>query len=186
MTQNLRNYTKALYGFDAVIQRVPTSTWDFDSPCDGWCAGDVVAHACGVMDAVKEMARTGEMAMPATPEAGDDPVGLWNEARDGLLAALDRPHVINRVGTYWFGATTIDELLGFVVWDPLGHAWDLGQAVGLDPHLSADVAEASIAVIEPNADVFRSMNLMADPVDVGEGADAPTRFLGLIGRDPAR
>lgn len=186
MTQNLRNYTKALYAFDAVIQRVPESTWDFDSPCDGWCAGDVVAHACGVMNAVAEMARTGEVAMPGMPEPGDDPVPLWNAARDGLLEALDQPDVVNRVGKYWFGASTIDELLGFVVWDPMGHAWDLGQSVGLDPHLSADVAEASIAVIEQNADLLRSMQLMADPVEVDADADALTRFLGLIGRDPAR
>jgi uncharacterized protein (TIGR03086 family) len=186
VTQNLRNYTKALYGFDAVIQRVPESTWDFDSPCEGWCARDVVAHACGVMDAVAEMARTGEMAMPGSPEPGDDPVELWNESRDGLLDALDRPNVINRDGKYWFGASTIDELLGFVVWDPLGHAWDLGQAVGLDPHLSADVAAASLSVIEQHADMFRSMQLMADPVEVAADADAPTRFLASIGRDPAR
>jgi hypothetical protein len=49
MTESLRNYTKALCGFDAVIQRVPPDAWDADSPCDGWCARDVVAHACGVM-----------------------------------------------------------------------------------------------------------------------------------------
>jgi uncharacterized protein (TIGR03086 family) len=186
VTQNLRNYIKALYGFDAVIQRVPESTWDFDSPCDGWCAGEVVAHACGVMDAVAEMARTGEVAMPGMPDPGDSPVELWNTSRDGLFEALDQPHVINRVGKYWFGASTIDDLLGFVVWDPLGHAWDLGRAVGLDPHLNADVAEASIVVIGQNADMLRSMKLMADPVEVGADADAPTRFLGLIGRDPAR
>ena len=28
MSQNLRNYTKALYGFDAVVQRVPADRWD--------------------------------------------------------------------------------------------------------------------------------------------------------------
>jgi len=47
MSTNLRNYTKALYGFDAVVQRVPEDRWDADSPCDGWSARDVVTHACG-------------------------------------------------------------------------------------------------------------------------------------------
>ena len=51
MSTNSRNYTKALYGFDAVVQRVPADRWDAPSPCEGWCARDVVAHASGVVDA---------------------------------------------------------------------------------------------------------------------------------------
>jgi len=52
-----------LYGFDAALQRVPPNAWDADSPCDGWCARDIVAHACGVMNALEAMARTGENAL---------------------------------------------------------------------------------------------------------------------------
>lgn len=186
MTENLRNYTKALYGFDAVIQRVPPDAWDADSPCEGWCARDVVAHACGVMNAVEAMARTGENALPETPDQGDDPVGLWNTSRDSLLEALDDPEAISRVGNYWFGESTIDDILAFSVWDPLGHSWDLAQAVGMDAYASDDVAEASIAVIGANAEMLRSMGLMGDPIDVPADAPAMTRFLGLTGRDPNR
>jgi uncharacterized protein (TIGR03086 family) len=186
MSENLRNYTKALYGFDAVIQRVPDDRWDADSPCEGWSAKDVVAHACGVMEAVAAMARTGEVAMPTSPDAGDDPVGLWNRTRDDVLEALDHPDVLGRVGNYWFGESTIDDILAFGVWDPLGHSWDVARAVGLDPHASDDVAEASIAVISASADMIRSMGLMRDPVEVPADAPAFERFLGLIGRDPNR
>jgi hypothetical protein len=73
--------------------------------------------------------------------------------------------------------------LAFTTWDPLGHAWDLAQAVGLDAHTSQDVAEAAIAVIEPSADTLRAMQLMVDPVEVPADADAMTRFLGLTGRN---
>ncbi len=38
MSENLRNFAKALYGFDAVVQRVQADQWDADTPCDGWCA----------------------------------------------------------------------------------------------------------------------------------------------------
>lgn len=186
MSENLRNYTKALYGFDAVVQRVPADAWDADSPCDGWCARDVVAHVCGVANAIAAMARTGENAMPETPDPGDDPVGLWNASRDGVLEELDHPNVVNRAGVYWFGESTIDDILAFAVWDPLGHSWDLGQAVGVEVPASNDVAEASMAVIGANAETLRGMGLMADPVDVPADAPAMTRFLGLIGRDPNR
>jgi uncharacterized protein (TIGR03086 family) len=131
------------------------------------------------------MARTGENALPATPDPVDDVVELWNTTRDDLLEALDHPHVLNRVGNYWFGEGTIDGILAFSVWDPLGHSWDVARAVGLDAHASDDVAEASIAVISANADMLRQMELMGDPVEVHADAPAMTRFLGLIGRDPS-
>lgn len=183
MSKNLRNYTKALYGFDAVIQRVPADAWDADSPCEGWCARDVVAHAAGVMNAIEQMARTGEVAMPEMPDTGD-PVGLWNASRDSLLEALDQPNVIGRVGNYWFGEGTIDDILAFSVWDPLGHAWDVATATGQQVIALDDVAEASGAVIGASADMIRGMGLMGDPVEVPADASAYTRFLGLIGRHP--
>jgi uncharacterized protein (TIGR03086 family) len=186
MSKSLRNYTKALYGFDAVVQRVPADRWDADSPCEGWCARDVVAHACGVMQAVEAMARTGENSLPTTPDPAGDVVGLWNTSRDDLLEALDHPDVLNRVGNYWFGEGTIDDILAFSVWDPLGHSWDLARATGQKAHASDDVAEASIAVISANADMLREMGLMGDPVPVPADAPAMTRFLGLTGRDPGR
>ena len=184
MSTSLRNYTKALYGFDAVIQRVPADRWDAESPCDGWTARDVVVHACGVMQAVAAMARTGENVPPATPDPVDDVLGLWNTTRDDLLEALDHPDVLKRVGNYWFGEGTIDDILAFSVWDQLGHSWDVAQAVGLDAHTSDDVAAASFAVISANADMLRQMGLMGAPVDVAEDAPASDRFLGLIGRTP--
>lgn len=184
MSENLRNYTRALYGFDAVVQRVPSDRWDAASPCDGWCARDVVAHAAGVVDAVAAMARTGEVAMPEIPDAGDDPVGLWDASLAGLFEALDQPGVVGKVGNYWFGESTIDDVLAFTTWDPLGHSWDLAQATGLEAHASTAVAEAMIASIEPNADMMRKMKLMGEPVAVAPDADAMHRFLGLIGRNP--
>lgn len=184
MSVNLRNYTKALYGFDAVIQRVPNDKWDADSPCEGWSARDVVAHAAGVVDAVATMARTGEVAMPQTPDAGDNPVGLWNESLKGVLEALDQPDVVGKVGQFWFGESTIDDILAFTTWDPLGHSWDLAQATGIEAHASDELAEVMIASITPNADMMRNMNLMGEAVEVPADADAMTRFLGLIGRNP--
>ena len=185
MSTNLRNYTKALYGFDAVIQRVPADRWGAESPCAGWDAADVVAHAVGVMDAVAQMARTGTVAMPQTPESTGDPTGLWTTSLDRVLEALDHPGVLNQVGQFWFGESSIDDILAFTTWDPLAHSWDVATAVGLDAHASSDVAEASLAVIGANADTLRAMKLMGDPVDVPADAGPMDRFLGLTGRNPS-
>lgn len=185
MSQISRNYIKALYGFDAVVQRVPTDKWDAASPCEGWCARDIVAHAAGVLNAVAQMARTGEIALPEMPDPGDNPVGLWNASRDGLLEALDHPGILDKVGNYWFGESTIEDILAFSQWDPLVHSWDLGQAVGLEAHTSLELAEASIGVIEPAAEQLRGMKLMAEPIEVPADADPMMRLLGLTGRNPS-
>jgi uncharacterized protein (TIGR03086 family) len=184
MSETLRNYTKALYGFDAVVQRVPSDRWDADTPCEGWTARDVVAHSAGVVDALAQMATTGTVAMPEHPDAGGDIVGLWNTSRDGLTEALDHPGVIGRVGEYWFGETPFENVLAFAQWDPLLHAWDLATATGVEAPADDDLAEASLAVIGPVADMLRQQGLMGDPVDVPADAPASTRLLGLTGRDP--
>lgn len=184
MSQNLRNYVKAIYGMDAVVQRVPADRWEAVTPCDDWNARELVAHETGVFDSVAEMARTGNVKLPQMPDARGDIVAMWNESRDHLLEVLDRPGVIRRVGEYWFGEATIDELIAFATWDPLGHAWDLGQATGLAVPPLNDVAEATLEIIEPLADGLRSMKLIGDPVAVPADADPMTRFLGLAGRDP--
>jgi uncharacterized protein (TIGR03086 family) len=178
VSQNLRIYTKALYGFDAVVQRVPADRWDAQSPCDGWCARDVVAHAAGVVDSIAQMARTGEVAFPETPDAGNDPVGLWNTALDGVLEALDHPDALSQVGNFWFGESSIDDIVAFTTWDPLGHSWDLARSVGLEAHTSEDVIKATIPVIEKSADTLRAMHLMGDPVVVPADADAMTASSG--------
>ncbi len=184
MSQVLRNYTRAMDGFDAVVQRVPADAWDADSPCDGWTARQVVIHSAGVVDALAEMARTGAVAMPQDPEAGDDVVAVWNTSRDDLLEALGRPGVIERVGEYWFGEMPYENVLAFAMWDPLLHSWDLATAVGLDAPADDELAEASLAVIEPVADMLRQQNLMGIPVEVPADAPASARLLGLTGRDP--
>ena len=137
------------------------------------------------MNAIEAMARTGQNALPEMPDPGDDPVGLWNSSRDALLEALDQPGVLDQRGNYWFGESSIDDILAFSVWDLLSHAWDLGRATGLEPHGSDDVAAASMEVIGANADTLRSMGLMADPVEIADDASAYNRFLALTGRNPS-
>ena len=92
MSQNLRNFTRAVYVFDAVVRRMPEDAWAKDSPCDGWTGMDVLKHQCGVLDALAHIAATGELARPAAIEEDvTDPVARWGQTRDGVLAALDRP-----------------------------------------------------------------------------------------------
>jgi uncharacterized protein (TIGR03086 family) len=186
MSQNLRNYVTAIYGFDAVIRRVPDDRWSSPSPCEGWSARDVVLHQIGVFDGVAAMARSGELARPVTPDDVDDLVAAWTTSRDGLLESLDQPDVLRRSGSYWFGASTIDDLLGIVVYDPLAHTWDVATAVGVDHHCSPEVAAAALVTIGELAPMLRDYGLIGEPTPETDDADTVSRFLALVGRDPAR
>lgn len=184
MSQNLRNFTAALFGFDAVVQRVQPDQWGNDSPCEGWSAQDVLAHQCAVLAAVTEIARTGEMVGPEEFDLGDDPVAAWNGVRNGILEALDRPGVLQQEGEFFFGTPTVDALMAFVTWDPLGHSWDLAQATGQELVADAEVAAAVVATVTPLADTLRKYGVMGDAVEVPADADSMTQFIGLIGRQP--
>jgi uncharacterized protein (TIGR03086 family) len=184
MSANLRNFTKAVYGMDAVVQRVPDAAWDNDSPCEGWTARDVLGHHCGVLNGVATIAATNEMVMPEAPHDMSDPKAAWAAARDGVLTALDQPGVLHQEGSYWFGPMSIDDLIGLVQWDPLTHSWDLQQATGveavLDPQLAGQSYDRIAAMREPLA----KMRLVGEAVDVPADADIVSRFLGLVGRIP--
>ena len=185
MSENLRNFTKALYGMDAVLRRVPADRWDAPSPCAGWSARDVVAHQVGVLRGLAETVRTGEMAVPTEPEDRSDPMALWHGARDEVIEALDHPGTLQQQGRYWFGEMTVDELVGVVQWDPLTHAWDVAKAVGIDAHIDSELAQRSYDTIAPMRETLAKRKLVSpDPVEVGPDADPVSRYLGLVGRDP--
>ncbi len=184
MSENLRQLTRAIYNMDAVVQRVPADRWDDSSPCDGWTARDIVAHQVGVLNGVANLARGGEVRMPEMPDDRSDPLALWNRGRDDVLEALDHAGALHREGPYLFGPMTIDELIGVVKWDPLTHAWDLAAAVGVDHVADQELAERCLDTIGPMAATLRKWKLIGDEVEVTAGADAMSRFLGLIGRTP--
>jgi len=184
MSQNLRNFTAAVYGFDAVVQRMPADAWDKPSACDGWSARDLVQHQCAVLNGVAEVARTRAMAKPTPPEDVSDPVATWNQCRDELFAALDQPEVLNAEGPFWFNAATVDDMVGIVQWDPLAHAWDLAQTCGLDACLNEGVAASSLETVLSMQPMLEESGRTGPMVEVAADAPASVRFLGATGRTP--
>ncbi len=185
MSENLRNFTRAVYGMDAVVQRVPEAAWDNPSPCEGWSARNVLAHQIGVLRGATETIASGEMKRVAQPEELPDPVSEWNKTRDGVLAALDQKGALNQEGEFWFGPMSIDQFISVVQWDPLTHGWDIAKATGVEPSLDPELAQRSYDTIAPMRANLAKRNLVAEAeVEVSAGADIVDRYLGLVGRDP--
>ncbi len=185
MSQNLRTFTAAVYGFDAVVQRMPADAWDAPSACEGWSGRELLQHQCAVFNGVAAVANTGAMAKPTPPEDVSDPVATWVQCRDELLTALDQPGVLQQQGPFWFDAPTVDEMIAIVAWDPLAHAWDLAKTCGLDPALNESVAEAVVGTVETMQPMLEKSGRTGPAVAVSADAPASVRFLGLTGRDPS-
>lgn len=185
MSENLRNFTRAVYVCDAVVRRMPDDSWGNTSPCEGWTALDVLKHQCGVLDALAHIARTGEMQMPAMIDDDvADPVARWGQSRDGVLEALDTEGALQHEDQWWFGPMTVDGLIAVVQWDPLTHAWDLARSAGIDAHLPDDLCDLSHSAVSAMHETALKWRLVGEPVDLGDDAGSVHRYLALVGRDP--
>ncbi len=186
MTQITRDFTRAVYTFDAVVHRVPDDKWDSDSTCEGWTLRDVLKHQCGVLDALTEVLRTGEMVPPRMAEEADNPIDRWHQTRDALLSTVDdiseTPGALAKEGKYWFGPMSLEQLIAMVQWDPLTHAWDIGSAVGIATCLPEDLAQQSFDRVKNIEEFARKHKLIGTAVTVSDEASITDRFLGYIGR----
>jgi uncharacterized protein (TIGR03086 family) len=186
MSENLRIWTKALYGFDHVARLAGPDDWDRPSPCDGWTARHVIGHVLAIQRYMESLMRDTPVTMNPMVDphlnAGDDPYGAWAAARDGILEAADQPGVLHRVVQNWSGPTAVDDMLGFNVADTTIHSWDLARALGVDDRLDPACVARALANVEPVAERLRAGGMFGAPVEIGAGADAQVRLLASTGR----
>ncbi|MDH4145362.1 MAG: TIGR03086 family metal-binding protein [Acidimicrobiia bacterium] len=183
MSDNLRNYTKALYGFDATVRRTASSAWSAPSPCPGWTAADVVAHNVGMCDMIAGFTR-GVSAKGPRQDRLDDPAAAWQSSLDGLLAALDTAGALQAVAKTPWGELPVDKFLGFAWVDPVVHTWDLAQAVGEPTVLDADQVRRGITQLERAGASLVGPGRFEPAVEVSSDADAVDRLVALSGRNP--
>jgi uncharacterized protein (TIGR03086 family) len=180
MSENLTNFTKAVSGFDAVVEQADPACWSNDSPCDGWTAVGVVDHVIAVTGRIASAAGAPDVVY----DDGADPKARWGATRDALLDALNSPGALEKVGPTPFGEMSIDQLIGIATFDPLTHTWDLAQAVGVDAALDERVVAAAMATLEPMEAMMRETGRFGPKVEVSADADIVARYLAFSGRQP--
>ncbi|WP_419839080.1 maleylpyruvate isomerase N-terminal domain-containing protein [Candidatus Poriferisodalis sp.] len=67
MSNTIEDFKRAVALFDSVVADVPADAWGNTTPCEAWDATELVRHQCGVLDALADIARTGEINMPRWP-----------------------------------------------------------------------------------------------------------------------
>jgi uncharacterized protein (TIGR03086 family) len=182
MSESLRLYTKAVYGFDHVIRLVPDNRWTRKSPCEGWTATDVLAHVLGGLEAVRLAAEIGEMPKKHS-KVGADPYASFAKSRDAVLTALDQPGVLHKMANTFFGPMPVDAFLPLMASDLTAHIWDLARATKVDERLDPALVKSATAITKTfPAEMVRSAGIFGPAIKPVKGADAQTKLLNFLGR----
>ena len=182
MTINHRNYVKALFGFDAVVQRTSGHEWVNPSPCADWSALDVLAHNIGMCRMITGFVNGVGASVSAHPEV-KDPKQEWLIASDEVLEALGRKETLQmRADTPWCNLT-IEKFLGIVVVDPLTHTFDLARAVGQEIRIDEALAATSYERLKAAGDSIRGEKFGSE-IQTGENDSIVHKFIAVTGRRP--
>lgn len=188
MSENLRIWTKAIYGFDHVARLARPEQWDNPSPCEGWTARHVIGHVLAIqryfVSLVEGTAPPMSVMKDTHLNAPGDAYEAWASARDAVLEAVDQPGVLHRVVNGFGGPTSVDDMIGFNVADTTIHSWDLARALGVDDRLDPACVARATANAASVADRLRQAGMFGAEVDIPADADAQAHLLALTGRRP--
>jgi len=161
-----------------------TRSWDAPSPVTGWTARDVVRHLTEWFPPF--LADGSGIRLPAGPSVDDGPTDAWQAQYDAVQALLDDPATADLLlRNPHIGEVPLDRAIDqFYTTDVFMHTWDLARATGQDDRLDSDFCAELLAGMEPMEEIIRSSGQYGARVPVTGDADAQTRMLGFIGRDP--
>jgi uncharacterized protein (TIGR03086 family) len=157
--------------------------WDAPAPVDGWTARDVVGHLVEWFPDFLKSASGVEL--DRGPSVQEDPVAAWQVHSDSVQRLLDGPGAATPFNHQYVGELPLPVAVDrFYATDVFMHTWDLARATGQDDRLDEDTCAELISGMEPIEEVMRSSGQYGPRVPVPDDADAQTKMLGFIGRDP--
>ena len=155
--------------FGAAV-RSADGKWDRPSPCADWNALDVLEHVIGFHD-VLLLRPLG--CKPERPR--DDPLRRWELTVDGLQRAFGRAGLFDG---------DAGELMPKLTRDVLVHTWDLARAVQADDRLEPQWCALFLRDLPSDPFALSATGMFGSQVPVADAADAQTRLLARLGRDP--
>jgi uncharacterized protein (TIGR03086 family) len=166
--------------------RSADGNWDRSSPCTGWQARDVLEHVIGFHD-VLLLRPLG--LKPQRPR--DDPQRRWDLTYERLQEALGDKELFERVvevpAVENNPATQLDasKLVPQLTQDVLVHTWDLARSVGADDSLDPAWCAFFWDQLPADPNALSASGMFAAPIAVSGEADAQSRLLARLGRDPS-
>lgn len=170
--------------FTVTVEAASPVEWDDPAPPDGWVARDVVRHLTEWFPPFLEQGSG--VALAPGPSVEDDPAGAWRHQAAAVQAVLEDPATADRrLADPNVGELPLAEAIDrFYTADVFMHRWDLAIATGQVGRLDPAICEELLAGMEPMDDALRASGHFGPRVDVPADADAQTRLLAFIGRNP--
>jgi uncharacterized protein (TIGR03086 family) len=166
--------------------RAADGKWDRRSPCDAWDARAVLEHVIGFHD-VLLLRPLG--LKPDRPR--DDPQRRW-ELTYGQLEKVFEPGRVLRARLIDIPESPgnpvtqfdVEAMMPNLTRDVLVHTWDLARAVGADARLDPQLCELFYETVTGDPRALSASGMFEEPVAVGDRADAQSKLLARLGRNP--
>jgi uncharacterized protein (TIGR03086 family) len=170
-------YENAAEGFTARLEAVTDDQWENPTPCTDWNVRELVDHVIAIQRQIPE-------GLGVTVSDGATPQATWNAVRNGAVAALREPGVLERTMPGRGGEVPVEMALIPRLSDILVHTWDLARATGGDETLNPETASIVLERLRPNDEILRSTGTFGPKLDPPAGADAAVELLCFTGRRP--
>jgi uncharacterized protein (TIGR03086 family) len=184
VNEDVQRHIEICQDFGAALAQVD-GRWDAPTPCAEWDVRGVVEHVIGFHDVLLLRPLS---AKPSRPR--DDAVARWSVTVDALREVFGRPGLFDSaVAVPALGdspATEIDAgaIVPMLTQDVLVHTWDVARAIGVDDGLDDALCAKFLARV-PDDDRLQRSGMYGAAIAVPGGADAKSRLLGRLGRDPS-
>ena len=182
-------FDRGLDAFGAVADQLTSEDWDAPSPCEGWTALDVLGHLTTAIGMGLSVLRGEQPTWPQADRPADlvdgDPAQAFHALAAQARAALEGADLDHEMDTP-MGLRTVADRLAFPAIDLFVHAWDIGQAAGIDVEIPADVIEFAHAHLDgiPTEMMRGEGKPFGEEAATAVDATATERFLAWTGRSP--
>jgi len=186
MAALLEHHSQAVKEFSDRVHAVGPHQWAGATPCTDWDVRALVNHLVNEQLWVPPLMSGATIAEVGDTLDGDllgeDPVAAWDAAAAAATDALRSPGALERVVHLSFADVTGQVYAWQLISDLAVHAWDLAQAIGVDPTIDEELAATVIVKLTPDVVTYAQYGLFAPAQAVPENASAQDRLLALTGR----
>jgi uncharacterized protein (TIGR03086 family) len=180
--------TEAADAAARVVSGVSPEQFDGPTPCTDWDVRALMNHIILWTSYSLERRAHGESVseelMSTDFAAAPDFAADYRAQLDRALAAWADPAAWDRKLDVMGSATPAADVAALNLAEMVLHGWDLAVATGQAYALPEAAAQAALAAVEANAELFRQYQGFAPAVAVPESASALGRTLAASGRDP--
>ncbi|NGO77293.1 TIGR03086 family protein [Streptomyces sp. YC504] len=185
----LTHHRDALAEFADRVHRITDDQWTAATPCTEWNVRDLVNHLVAeqlwTVPLVRDGAQIAEVGDAYDGDVlGDDPVGVWDRTSRAAHEAFAAPGALERTVHLSYGDTPAAAYCAQMTTDLVVHTWDLSRAIGAEERLPQGLIDAAVREVAPYAADLDKSGVFGPAVEPPPGADAQTKLLCLLGRNP--